>query len=65
MNHASTERDVNVLLDLREAPELDWYRPVGQVVYNVWYSCHVIAKQEITPGEELRFEYAWTPPSLK
>lgn len=65
MNHASTERDVNVLLDLREAPVPDWYRPVGQVVYTVWYSCHVIATREITPGEELRFEYAWTPPSWK
>ena len=65
MNHASIEGDVTVLLDLREACVPDWYFPAGGVVYTVWYACHVIAKRAIKPGDELRFEYAWTPRGWK
>lgn len=65
MNHASVERDVTVLLDLRDACVPDWYFPTRGAEYTVWYACHVVAKRAIKPGDELRFAYAWTPEGWK
>ena len=61
MNHAKEEPDANVRLDFCGTCVPHWYFPAGDVEYDVWYTCSVVARREIRRGEELRFEYAWTP----
>lgn len=66
MNHkkktvAKGKPGANVRLDFTSASVPDWYFPAGGVVYDVWHRCSVVATRDIKPGEELTFEYAWTP----